>query len=174
VAAQEPGQKHFMILQGVDRPNGRTLDEIATRSMADAGFKRVDGQATSLNGVDAFVGTYRGQLSGIGRVMMRAAHIQQGRQVYMLAGFAPEAEFGIVDRAIDDSIKSYRRLSQQEADRIRPNRLDFYTVRAGDTWQSIAARGGGLVRASQLAIMNNHAVNEQPPPGLKIKVVVAG
>ena len=104
VAAQEPGQKRFMILQGVDRPNGRTLDEIATRSMAEAGLKRIDGQATSLNGVDAFVGTYRGQLSGMGRVMMRAAHIQQGRQFYMLAGFAPEAEFAIVDRAIDDSI----------------------------------------------------------------------
>jgi predicted Zn-dependent protease len=174
VAAQEPGQKRFMLLQEVDRPTGRTLDEIATRSMSGAGLKRVNGQPTTLNGVDAFVGIYQGQLSGVGRVMMRAAHIQQGRQVYLLAGFAPEAEFATVDREIEASIRSYRRLSQQEADGIRPNRLDFYTVRAGDTWQSIAARGGALVRASQLAIMNNHAVNAQPEPGLRIKIVVAG
>ena len=65
-------------------------------------------------------------------------------------------------------------LSQSEADAIRPKRLDFYTVREGDTWQSIAARGGSLVRATQLAIMNNSAVNEQPKPGTRIKIVVEG
>jgi predicted Zn-dependent protease len=48
-------------------------------------------------------------------------------------------------------------------------------VRAGDTWQSIAAReGGNVVRASVLAVINGHAVNEQPAPGSRIKIVVAG
>ena len=31
VAAQEPGQQHYMLLQTVDQPRGRTLDEIAAR-----------------------------------------------------------------------------------------------------------------------------------------------
>ena len=44
VAAREPGQPHFMLLQTVDRPSGRTIDEIGVRSMANAGFKAVDGQ----------------------------------------------------------------------------------------------------------------------------------
>ena len=57
---------------------------------------------------------------------------------------------------------------------MRPNRLDFYIVRPGDSWQSIAARGGALVRARELAIMNDHAVNEQPTAGDRIKIVVAG
>jgi predicted Zn-dependent protease len=174
VSAQEPGQKHFMVLQHVDRPAGRTLEEIATRSMKAARLTRVEGQPWSLNGVDAFVGVYRGELSGVGRVLARAAHIQQGRQVYLLAGFAPEGEFARVDREIEPAIRSYRALTQREADEIRPNRLDFYTVRPGDTWQSIASRGGDLVRAAQLAIMNNHAVNEQPAPGERIKIVVEG
>jgi predicted Zn-dependent protease len=174
VAAQEPGEKHYMLLQLVDRPQGRSVDEIAARAMADAGFKRLEGQPTRLGGLDAFVGLYQGQISGIGRVIMRAAHVMQGRNVYVVAGFAPEAEFGRIDRVVTDSIGTFRELSAREAAEIRPNRLDFYTVRAGDTWQSIAARGGGLVKATDLAIMNNHDVSDQPDPGERIKIVVAG
>jgi predicted Zn-dependent protease len=174
VVAQAPGLKHFMLLQHVDRPTGRTIEEVAVRSMNAARFRRVEGQVTALNGADAYVGVYQGQLSGLGRVTMRAAHIQHGRQVFLLAGFAPEPEFPRVDSAVTAAIQSYRPLTQREADQIRPNRLAFYVVRAGDSWQSIAARGGGLARAIDLAIMNNHAVNEQPKPGLRIKIVVEG
>jgi predicted Zn-dependent protease len=172
--AQEPGLKHFMLLQRVESPTGRTLEEVAARSMSAARFRRTEGQSTSLNGADAYVGVYHGELDGLGRVVMRAAHIQQGRQVLLLAGFAPESEFARVDRDIATAIQSYRPLTQREADQIHPNRLDFYVVRAGDSWQSIAARGGNLVRATDLAIMNSHAVADQPEPGQRIKIVVEG
>ncbi len=174
VAAQEPGQKHYMLLQHVDRPQGRSIEEVATRSMMAARFQRVDGQIASLNGADAYVGVYQGQLDGIGVVTMRAAHIQAGRQVFLLGGFAPRDNFARVDREIDAAIRSYRPLTQREAEAIQPNRLAFYTVRQGDTWQSISSRGGALVRANDLAIMNNYAVNEQPKPGTRIKIVVEG
>jgi predicted Zn-dependent protease len=174
VAAQEPGQKRFMVLQHVDRPIGNTLEDIATRSMSAARFKRVEGAPASLNGADAFFGLYRGSLSGVGQVLARAAHIRLGRQVYLLAGFAPESEFASADRDITASVRSFRPLTASEAAAIRPNRLDFYVVRAGDTWQSIASRGGSLVRATELAVMNSSAVNVQPTPGQRIKIVVAG
>ena len=174
VGAQEPGQKHFMLLQRVESPTGRTLEEVAARSMTAARFRRTEGQSTSLNGADAYVGVYQGELDGLGQVVMRAAHIQQGRQVLLLAGFAPESEFASVERDIAAAIQSYRPLTQREADQIRPNRLAFYVVRTGDSWQSIAARGGSLVRATDLAIMNSHAVADQPEPGLRIKIVVEG
>jgi predicted Zn-dependent protease len=174
VAAREPGQQHYMLLQLVERPQGRTAEEIGTREMANARFRRVEGQSAKLGGLDAFVGLYQGEISGIGRVAMRAAHVVHGRNVYVVAGFAPEAEFGRIDRVVSESLRTFRELSPREAADIRPNRLDFYTVRAGDTWQSIAARGGGLVRATDLAIMNHHDVSDQPDPGERIKIVVAG
>jgi predicted Zn-dependent protease len=174
VAAQEPGQKRFMVFQHVDRPIGNTLEAIATRSMSSGRWKRVDGAATSINGAEAFVGLYRGSLSGVGPVLARAAHIRQGRQIYLFAGFAPETEFTSADKDFATSIQSYRPLSSSEAAAIRPNRLEFYVVRPGDTWQSIASRGGSLVRATDLAIMNSAAVNVQPTPGQRIKIVVAG
>jgi predicted Zn-dependent protease len=174
VAAQEPGQQHYMLLQLVDRPQGRTAEEIGARAMASAGFKRLEGEDVRLGGLDAFIGLYQGQINGIGSVVMRAAHVIQGRTVYVVAGFAPEAEWGRIDQAVTTSLRSFRELSAREAADIHPNRLDFYTVRSGDTWQSIAQRGGGLVRASDLAIMNQHDVSDQPDPGEQIKIVVAG
>jgi predicted Zn-dependent protease len=52
--------------------------------------------------------------------------------------------------------------------------LAFYTVRDGDSWQSIAARNGNLVRGTTLAIMNNYEVNIQPGTGERIKIVTEG
>jgi predicted Zn-dependent protease len=66
-------------------------------------------------------------------------------------------------------------MSQAEADAVQPNLLDLYVVREGDSWQSIAQRaGGGLVSALALATMNGHAIDAQPRPGERIKIVVAG
>lgn len=174
VAAQEPGQQHYMLLQLVDQPRGRTPEEIAVNSMGGARFKRMDGSNTNVNGLDAHVGLYQGSIQGVGNVIMRAAHIVNGRQVYVFAGFAPRDRFEKIDGQVTAALRTFRPLSAREADDIHPNRLDFYTVRPGDTWQSIAARGGSLVRASQLAIMNNYDVSEQPKPGERIKVVVGG
>jgi predicted Zn-dependent protease len=48
-------------------------------------------------------------------------------------------------------------------------------VKAGDSWQSIAARQGkNFVSAATLAIMNDHEVHVQPNPGDRVKIVVAG
>jgi predicted Zn-dependent protease len=175
VAAREPGTSHYMLLQLVDRPRGRSLEEVAAASMSSAGFRREDGQPTQINGLDAYVGVYRGTLQNVGRVLLRAAHIAHGRDVYFVAGFAPEAEFATVDGAVVASLNSFRELSRGEADAIRPNRVDFYVVRPGDTWQSIATRAGSsIVRAAQLAVMNGYEVNVQPTAGDRIKIVVAG
>jgi predicted Zn-dependent protease len=52
--------------------------------------------------------------------------------------------------------------------------VDLYVVRSGDTWEEIAKRTGGVIKASTLAIMNNFDPNTPPPSGERIKVVVEG
>ncbi len=175
VVAREPGTSHYMMLQQVDQPRGRTLAEMAIAEMRGAGYKVEDGQAVQVNGLDAYVGRYRGSVKSLGKVVMHAAHVQVGRQVYVVAGLAPEADFDLADKRIAPSINSFRELTRSEADSVRPNRLDFYVVRQGDSWQSIAARAGkNLVSATTLAIMNDHEVSDQPQPGDRVKIVVAG
>jgi predicted Zn-dependent protease len=175
VMAREPGTEHFMLLQMVDQPRGRTIEEVAVNAMRRGGYKPVDGALERLGGLDAYVGVYRGSLSGVGKVTMRAAHIAMGRQVYVFAGFAPDAEWDRVRPQVEQSLQTFRELTPQEASQVRPNRLSYYTVRQGDSWQSIAQRAGkGLTNASTLAIMNGLEVSEQPQPGDRVKIVVEG
>jgi predicted Zn-dependent protease len=175
VMAQEPGTEHYMVLQEVEQPRGRSIGDAAVMAMRQAGYTVVDGAMQQINGQDAHVGLYRGTAKGAGKVMMRAAHISIGRQLYVVAGFAPEAEFGLVDRDIQASVQTFRQLSMSEASNVRPNRLDFYVVRQGDSWQSIAARQSkGFVNAATLAIMNDHELNAQPQPGERVKIVIEG
>lgn len=179
VMAQEPGTQHFMVLQEVERQANRqasrSIADTAITAMRAAGYTAIDGSMQQINGNDAYVGRYRGNAKDVGRVEMRAAHIAVGRQLYVVAGFAPEQEFALVDREIALALQSFRQLSAQEAAAIRPNRIAFHTVVKGDSWQSIAARQGkGYVNAATLAIMNDRDVSTQPTPGDKVKIVVEG
>jgi predicted Zn-dependent protease len=183
VMAQEPGTQHFMVLQEVEQPfaragsagQARTVADAAVEAMRRAGFKIVNGTMQTINGNDAHVGTYRGKTKDVGEVVMRAAHVQVGRQLYVIAGFAPQDEFDVVGRDIESSVTTFRQLSPQEAQSIRPNRLDFYTVQKNDSWQSIAVRQGkGYVNAATLAIMNDRDVSVQPQQGDRVKIIVEG
>jgi predicted Zn-dependent protease len=144
--------------------------------MANAGFRQVSGDRAQVNGLDAYVGTYQGQMQGLGSVVTLAAHIVHDDKLYLLAGLAPPNDFESVQRPFSESIRSFRELSRQEAANIRPNRVDLYTVRSGDTWESLAKRGeqAGGIKASTLAIMNNYDPSQPPKPGDRIKVVVEG
>jgi predicted Zn-dependent protease len=174
-----------MVLQEVEQPpalrqgygaqGGRSIADAAVEAMRKAGYTVVDGRMQDINGNQAHVGVYRGTAKDVGKVVMRAAHIAVGRQMYVVAGFAPESEFDAVDRDFTPALQTFRQLSQQEAASVKPNRLDFYTVQKGDSWQSIAVRQGrSIVNAATLAIMNDHEVSTQPEPGDRIKIIIGG
>jgi predicted Zn-dependent protease len=175
VVAKAPERNDFMLLQLVPNPSG-SLEQVAQGSMANAGFRQLNGDRAQVNGMDAYVGTYQGQMQGLGSVVTLAAHVVHNRSVYLLAGIAPPNEFESVQRQFSESIRSFRELSAQEAANIRPNRVDLYTVRSGDTWESIVRRSGqaGGIKASTLAIMNDYEPGRQPRPGDRIKIVVEG
>ena len=181
VVAQEPGNKVFMVLETV-RTNASSraalasgLQSAATQHMKSAGYKEIDGSATRINGLDAFVGTYDGSASGIGKVRSRAAVIASGRNTYFVGGVAKPEDYPHVEAAFNNAIRTFRELARDEADDVQPNKVELYTARSGDTWQSIAqGPGKGFVKATTLAIMNDHAVADQPAAGERIKIVVAG
>ena len=175
VMAKAPEQNDYMVLQLIPNPSG-SIEQVARGTMANAGFQQVNGERAQLNGLDAYVGTYQGQMQGLGNVVTLAAHIVHDRNVYLFAGLAPNNEFRSVENQFVQSIRSFRELSRQEAGNIRPNRVDMYTVRSGDTWESIAQRMGEAagIKASTLAIMNNYEPNQQPRSGDRIKIVVEG
>jgi predicted Zn-dependent protease len=175
VVAKAPGADLFVLLQLVEQPSGRTIEEVAIGAMQRAGFRALEGGRTSVNGLDAFVGVYDGALEGIGQARVRAGHIVHDRNVFMIAGLAALPAFDRLDRDASDTIRSFRPLTTREAEQIHPNRIDLYIARQGDTWQSIAEQQGrGVVKPSTLAIMNGYAPADPPRPGERLKIVVSG
>jgi predicted Zn-dependent protease len=175
VVAKQPQADVFIVLQLVQQPTGRTVEQVALNAMQQAGFRAREGSRTTINSLDAFVGTYEGVLEDLGRVGVRAAHVVHERNVYMIAGLAPVQLFSGAERDLNASIRSFRALTAAQAEEIRPNRIDLYTVRDGDTWESIAQRQSeGLVKPTTLAIMNGRVVTERPRPGERLKIVVTG
>ena len=163
-----------MLLQ-IAEETGYDLQRIAERGMAGTGFVEVQGTTSEIDGLDAYVGTYTQDVSGVGPMIARVAFIRFGSSVYLLGAFADAEGYRLIEREVHGSIYSFRRLSRDEADRIRPNRVAIYRVVSGDTWQRIAQRiGAEIVPAATLAIMNGFPVNEQPLPGDTIKVVRPG
>ena len=175
VVATPDDERRLMLFRGADEARGPSLADGARRHKRGLGFSLEDGAADDIYGLTSYVATYTGKASGLGKVRVRAAHVTLGRQVYLVAGVAPEAEFAAAEPEFDQTLRSFRQLSSGEAAQLRPNRVALYTTRAGDSWQSIAQRaGGGLVPATRLALMNGYAVNVQPPAGVSLKIVVQG
>jgi predicted Zn-dependent protease len=164
----------MMALEVVPESQGASIEVMAVGSMQKAGFTRLGGEGTRLNGVPAYVGVYDGQTQNGAAVRVRAAHIRLERQVLLLAGVASQSRYAQAEGLFAESIRSFAPLDAAAAARIKPNRLGFTTVRSGDTWQGIAERTGGVIPASDLAVLNGFASNSQPPAGQRIKIVIAG
>jgi predicted Zn-dependent protease len=174
VAAAPPGVSDVtIVLELVPNPSGSTLEDVAVRSMEKAGLVRLRGEATKLNGLPAYLGLYEGQIENAGIVRVQAAYISYERQMYLLAGVVSRSRHLQYQQLFDDTLRSFAPISTQDAARIKPNRLAFTTVRSGDTWQGVADRTGGLIPATELAVLNGFAANSQPPVGQRIKIVIA-
>ena len=155
-------------------PSAGSVQQTAQAQMTKAGLREASGESASINGLQAYVGMYEGTVNNTS-VAMRAAHIRSGEQTFLIAGVAPPGDFSRADQQFAATIRSFRAISQQEADRVQPNRVDFHTVRANDTWESIARDvGRGTVSAGTLAIMNGTTVSTRPRPGDRIRVVLGG
>jgi predicted Zn-dependent protease len=174
VVAEAPGGNALMLLQLARAAEGGNPRAAASAQMSKAGFTEIEGGAADINGLNAYVGVYRGTIEGAGPVAMRAAHIAHGGRVYLVAGLASPEAFAQADPVFQQSIRSFERLSAAEAADIHPNRVDLYVVRPGDQWEAIARRSGGAADAATIAIMNGRTPADPPPVGERIKIVVGG
>lgn len=173
VSAREPDPGNAVMLLELSKNASLAPEQAARADMTAAGLRGVSGGATRINGLDAYLGTYEGTADGT-RIAVQAAHIRSGGQMFLLAGLAAASEFTRVQPTFAAAIQTFRPLSQQEADRIQPNRIDFRVVRSGETWESLARAAGAGVTASTIAIMNGSDPATPPKAGARARIVVAG
>ncbi len=172
VVARAPGGNAVVFLQLVPQPRGSRLEDIAANDLGQSGLRIVEGGATTINGLEAFVGTFQGQMQGVGNAGLRIAWLAHNRNVYRIAGLAPAEVFRQAEPAFNATLRSFRPLRDDEARDIRPNVVRLYTARAGDTWERIAGGpGANIVPAATLAVLNGMSPGEQPRAGDRLKIV---
>lgn len=173
VSAQSDAASNRVMVLELAQGSG-TVSQIASSQMAQAGWRETAGERGSINGLDAYIGTYQRTVDNT-TVTLRAAHVRTGDQTYVIAGLAPSGDYAEVADAFTASIRSFRPLSAAEAERIQPNRVDFRIARSGDTWESLARDvSDGVVTPSALAIMNGRDLSTQPRAGERLRIVVGG
>src|SRR5207247_10519371 len=66
VVAKAPGGADvYMLLEQVEKPQGNGIENIARGAMQNAGFRIQSGSRQRINGLDAYVGVYQGQLQDV-------------------------------------------------------------------------------------------------------------
>ena len=102
----------------------------------------------------------------------RVAVIRMGGEVFRLI-FAARTLSEEIDQRFQASIESFRRLPQDEAAKLRPNRLGLLTSGSSDTLESLAARMAFIDRPREHFLLLNGLENAAAvKPGERYKIVV--
>ena len=173
VVAQPEGDQPMAVMMEIVDDGGRGPAQAGRARMAEAKLTERAGESTTINGLPAFVGVWSGG-TGNEAIVARVAFIAHAGRLYQVAGVAAENAFSQADPTFRQVIGSFRGMSAAEADRVQPARVDFQTVRSGDTWTSLAKSSGGPVSASALAIMNGADPSSTPKAGTRVRVVIEG
>jgi predicted Zn-dependent protease len=171
VFALEPQRGAQMQLSLAQAPAGTTPRQYA-QMLSQNGLTPQSARDTTINGNPAFIGVYALPVQG-GTLGALAAFIQFRQQLYQVVGITPD--YRRFNAAIDESIQSFERVTDQRILRAQPDRLRIYTTRAGDTLAAIAERDvNPRVTANDLAILNRLAANQPITAGRQVTIVVRG
>jgi predicted Zn-dependent protease len=87
--------------------------------------------------------------------------------------FAAKTRTPEIERAFRDSVATFRRLTQAEAQQAKPLRLKIVTVKAGDTVEGLAHRMALIDRqAERFRVLNGLEPGERLKAGEQVKIVV--
>lgn len=167
--------KNHIIQLTADDLNKRYSPDEYAKKYAQGKFKMISGAAKEINGLKAYVGQGESSLRRIGTVTLQYGILFKGDKAFHVVGFAPPGEFKEVDEKFRKTIESFRGLSREEAEKIKPTQVKIYEVKAGETLEAIvknhAAKGQDV---KEIAILNG--LDPKKPdlkPGQKIKLIAA-
>jgi predicted Zn-dependent protease len=173
VVAKNPAQQEYLQFM-LEHLNKKAPVTAVARTISEkAGFKEKAGSATRINGLDAYVGTYQGKTQKLGYITARIGFIQDEDIVHFIIGFSRPEQFTAALPFFNATINSFRKLSVNEAQVIKPSRISLYTVKAGDTFASICKEFGRPPdEARTLALINGiNSAHTQLKPGTVMKVI---
>ena len=152
---------------GANLPSGSSLAAYLDSGWVN-GLDAASIKTFTVNGLEA--ASARAEAKGW---VFRIAVIRAGDSATYRFIFANETDTPGLQAAADETIRSFRKLSAQEAASLKPLRIRVVTVQPGDTVASMAARMSALDRPDDLFRILNDIPADGPLPaaGQKVKIV---
>lgn len=141
------------------KPNGTAVAYVRRQLGASA-----DIETLNIDGLQAALGRSSNRLLGV---------IYHGDKAFLLQGGAKTPQLLAAHRTeIETAIRSFRRLTKDEQDAIKPLRLRMVRATAGDTYAKFAARSPlGRNAEPILRLLNAQYPQGEPVPGQTVKLV---
>jgi predicted Zn-dependent protease len=152
--------------------SGRSSAESAAREFfAQQGVEEGRTSRSNIRGADAVVREFAAT-TGETTVRGLAAFVEHDRHVFQLLAYAPSALWSSYDNALEDSLQSFRRLTDRKLLGVDPMRVRIVTVPRSMTLAELAGREGTPIAPRELALLNG--IDEEAPlrSGQLVKLVV--
>jgi predicted Zn-dependent protease len=172
VVATTPQKDVFLQLTAVPPPPGIEPPELLARSLA--GVPLSGGEAITVNGLQGYTAIARDVgLPWGNRGPARSAVVYYNGLAYIFTGATRlNAAFAGSDAVFLSSIKTFRRLRDNELQLAEPNRLKLVKAGAGTRIATLAASSPiEKYPAERLRLLNDLYPDREPTPGQWLKVV---
>ena len=174
VIAEEPSREYHIELKHHLAAKKQHVVAMTKELSMKLGLKEITGSKQSINGLEAYVGTYAASLRSGRHIMVRAGFFLQGNNFYSLSGISEPEDFRNIQPFFDETINSFKELTPEEAESIRPDRVHVYRVKHEQSLDSILRElGRGRDEIKTVALINSWDPEHLPAlnPGMNIKVL---
>jgi predicted Zn-dependent protease len=172
VVAIDPGGGAQLQLTLVTTPSAPTAEDYV-RELAAHGLTPQSARSLRIHGYNAVLASYVLQAPQGGILGAVAGFIEYNDHLIQIAGVTPD--LGRFRGAIEESIRSFDRVTDQRVLRVQPDRLKIYAAQQGDTLTALAERiRNPRVAADDLAVLNRLAIDQPITPGRLVKIVEPG
>lgn len=154
---------------------GLSPDARAQQLGRQQGVRLLDGRRATLHGNPAYLALYEVQAAQGQVLRAMVGFIRHRNHLYELAGLSPAQAYRQYSGALEQSITSFRELTDSRALQVQPDHLRIYQVQQGGTLRDVAARyDNPRAGADELAALNRIDPDERLPAGAVVKTVEAG
>ena len=173
VMAKSPGKELYLQLR-LENLNKKTSAAAAAGNLAQKfGFREMTGSAALINGLDAYVGTYSGRSEKLGYIDARMGCIRAEDVVHYIIGYARPADFAAALSAFNTTIQSFRHITVNEAQAIKPSRIRLHRLKPGETIDALCREFGRTPDETKTVALINalDPKRAELKPGTVIKVI---
>ena len=136
------------------------------------GVARTSGVVGTINGLPTVGGGFRAS-TGQGTMRGTVAFVEHEGSVFRILGYAIDDRWSTYGSAIDESVRSFDRLSDPAALNVKSKRIEIVSVSSPMSLDDFARRFDSTVSVKQLALLNDVSTDATLQPG-RYKVVTGG